>query len=96
MKMKELSMTIYEAFDGRRFDTIEDCQAYERKLKIQRNAQSKEYVDVLSNIKYMCSVRATCDCNEKGSEGERCPYYMESRFTNICAFGDSPPSSWKF
>lgn len=96
MKMKELSVTIYEAFDGRRFDTIEDCQAYERKLKIQRNAQSKEYVDVLSNIRYMCAARDTCDCDAEGREEERCPYYIKSGFTNRCAFDDSPPSSWKF
>lgn len=92
--MKEISITVYEAFDGRRFDTMEDCQTYERKLTIQRNIQSKEYVDVLSNIKYMCSVRDTCDAG--CSEEEGCPYYIKSGLTSRCAFDDSPPSSWKF
>ena len=76
--MKEI--TVYEASDGRRFNTLEDCIAYETSRELPKDIMKYLYM-----IKEMCKDLSCDKCMFTDAEGG-C----------IFGGGDRMPSFWNF
>lgn len=88
--MKEITVKNYEAFDGTRFKSVDECRSYEKQPSLANKVLSEEYLDVLRNVMRLCKskIDTGCDCDE----GWKCPFFVESR--ECCALEDTP-IDWK-
>jgi hypothetical protein len=84
--MKEVLVTYYEAYDGKRFTTEDDCHAYESKLRKYR-----EFFETLKEIKNMCESAEGCG---------NCPFMYEDvcglTFADIERGTSDVPYNWNF
>lgn len=89
--MKEVKVTMYEAKDGRLFNTSANCIEYEKNLTENMKAKQK-FNDLLDFCKK--HVKTKMDFSTTICTNAECPFYYET-YAHNCLFGFIPSTENK-
>lgn len=93
--MKAFTGTIYEAFDGQRFITENECSVYETELKLLRegNELKDRYEDLMADIRHYCNKMLDEEYDDYEGYNKctntTCPFYDEN-CCQSCSFDRIP------